>query len=522
MSYEDTPLTPEQRTLRKVVGQDGDTGVEAHAKLDRIKSDTYETLADTSTMQPLIGLGSSYVTGTVGGDTTLIHDLIQIADGNIDEIEALLRDAGFGVAAIKAAIDLVQADTTNLLSTIGAPRDADIATDIENVQTVADATESKADTIISLIGTTATGISLGADNSEIISKIDQMQNNTRTTVAMLSEMEVPAAGNEYFLVQLNNFDSVGNMESLNSLPTVTVKTFGGVDRSDKLVDDTTSPSTTMEFDSAGRYHIRYKVESTATVNEGLLFSFTLKEGTPEVERVIDRVSRVVEEVSSTFTATDRVTLGDVLDDTILLTETQLPAVDARLVATQSTVTNNYLLNQAIDAKVDAAAVELDSIKNKDINDTFDSSTDSLEAISERIDVLSTDITGINAISSVTQSFKAKTTSGNIGQGDSELVVLNTTHGVRSADSKIVLLKVIPGVATSTNFTVEVFEDAAATILFARFEKAKATKGDLSLRLNLNYYNNAGLSEIYVRITNVTDSSSPVFNVEVRGDIISLQ
>lgn len=522
MAYEDTPLVPTQRTLRMVLGQDGDTGVEAHAKLDRIKDDTQATLTDTAQMQPIVGSASSYTTGTIGGDLVLLNTLLNNANVDTDAILALLNDGGFGLQAIQNAITAARAVIDDTNTKIGTPTDTDIATDIANVQTVADSSETKIDGIITTLGTPAT-TSLGADNAEIISKIDQMQNNTRTTVAMLTEMEVPHTGTDYFLIQLNNFDDVGNMLALNSLPTVTVKTFNGVDRTNNLVDDSNNPSSTMILDSLGRYHIRYAVAYDAVVNEGLLFTFTLKEGNPEVTRTIDRLSRVVEEVSSTFTANDRITLGEVLADTDSLQSTQVPAIDTRLTNTQTTVNADYALDQVIDGKADTIIADLDVVKNKDTSATFDQSTDSLEALSERLDGLASDIAGITAVSSVTQSFLAKKISGSLAQGASELVNLGTAEGVRSPSSKIVELKVIPTTTTSTNFTVEVFEDSAATKLFARYKKAKANKGDLAIRVNLNYYNQDSTpsNNIYVKITNVADSSTSTFNVEVRGDIIEL-
>lgn len=522
MSYEDTPLLPTQRTLRRVVGQNGDTSIETvHAKLDNIKAETNLIVNDTANLPALLGDSSNYDTSTLYGDLAVLNTLLDSANVDTQAILTILQDGNFGNAAIKAAIVAAQAQITALDTKIGTPADTDVSTDIAAIKADTDLIKGYTDNVETLIGAPANG-NLADDNRELASKIDQIQNNTRTTIALLTEMEVPAAGTEYFLIQLNNFDNTGNMEDLNSLPTVAVQTFGGTDRSGNLVDDANQPSTTMLQDSEGRYHIRYAVQFNANVNEGLLFSFTLKEGAPEVTRVLDRVSRVVEEVSSTFTATDRVNLGEILTDTNDLQSAQVPAVQATVDDIQGTANDIDALTQVIDGKVDAVQADIDIIKNKDGSETYDQANDSLEAISDKVDDLTTDISGISAVAAVQKCFIATKESGDIAVGNSELVAILEANGVASEAFRINLLKVIPRDSNSTEFTVEVFEanSDASNYLLARYPKARASRGDLALRLDLNFHNRetTPAKAIYVKITNDAGTAQSKFDIEVRADL----
>jgi hypothetical protein len=270
----------------------------------------------------------------------------------------------------------------------------------------------------------------------------------------------------------------------------------------------------MILDSEGRYHIRYKVTDSHVPNEGLIFSFSITEG--GVTRVIDRVARVVEEISSTFTASDRVNLGAILTDTADMQ----PKLGSPVVDISSDIAGIKAVADAIE--VDTTAIEadtqdiqanLDVIKNKDGGATFDRTTDSLEAIGEQLAVIA-------ASASAKKLFRADKTSGSIADGGTELIVLGAVDGVKSPYNVIKEIRVVPTTQTSNNFDVEVFEDSAATLSLMRFEGANASKDDLRLALDLVFVNQDATpgDNIYIKITNNNDSSSSVFNVEVRGEV----
>ena len=503
------PLTPVELLLRRDLGTHGDSGNEVHAKLDRAAFDLGNILTDTADIQPKIGVP---VTGTLSGDIMALQADVDSIDSNVSSVLGSLGNAVYGLSALEAKIAIIDTVVDGIAATLGTPVGSSLSADIAAVKAETALIKTDTTNIISTIGTPIYG-TVVADIADIASKVGGIQNNTRTTVAILDEFEMPPTGQTYFyLIQLNNFDSVGNMEAPDSAPTVTVVSFSGVNRSGNLVDDAGNPSTTMIFDSEGRYHIRYKVTDSHPVNEGLLFTFDIIEG--GVTRKIDRVARVVEEISSTFTAADRATLGDILTDTADMQPklgTPVTTISGDIAAVKSDTANIVAKDDVIDTNVSTALVEIAEIQSKDSNLTFDRSTDSLEAIRDKLDAFSSS-------PSVQDAMRAVKTSGSIPQGGSELVVLGSTEGVTSSDCNIKEIRVVPSTQTSTSFTVEVFEDIAATLPLLQYTNANSSKGDLRLMLDLIFMNRNSIvsKNIYVKITNVTDASSSVFNVEIRG------
>lgn len=136
-----------------------------------------------------------------------------------------------------------------------------------------------------------------------------IQNNTRTTVSVTPLMERPDSGSTRYKIHLNNYDTVGNMESADSLPTVAVANEEGVDRSGNLQHPTShAAQTAMVLLSTGRYWIEYDLDNTAAM-EGLLFTFTVIEG--GVTRTFDRVAQIVDTTAVDFTAADRTKLDNI-------------------------------------------------------------------------------------------------------------------------------------------------------------------------------------------------------------------
>lgn len=507
------PLTPAELLLRRDLGSLGDTiaggMVSVHAVINSILSDTGNILTDTADIQPKIG---SPATGTLAGDIIAMQGDVTSIATDVDSVLSELGNATYGLSALEVKILTVDTVVDNIYSRIGAPVGASISADIAAVKAETALIYADTQGIIGTIGTPAYG-TVVADIADIASKVSGIQNNTRTTVAILDELELPPTGQTYYYrIQLNNFDTVGNMEAPDSAPTVAVVSFAGVSRSGNLVDDAGDPSTTMILDSEGRYHIRYKVTDAHAVNEGLLFTFDIVEG--GVTRKIDRVSRVVEEISSTFTSTDRTNLGDILTDTADMQPklgTPVTTISGDIAVIDGVVDSIEAKVDIIDTNVDTTLVELAEIQSKDTNLTYDRATDSLEALREKLDSFAASAASQAAV----RAFKA---SGSLAQGASEVVNLGTSEGVTSSDINIKEIRVVPSTQTSTDFTVEVFEDSAATLPLIQYTGAKANKGDLKLALDLVFMNrNSTVSKnVYVKITNVTDSSSSVFNVEVRG------
>ena len=506
------PLMPAEAKLRQDLGTHGDTGNELHAKVDRVLADTGNILTDTADIQPKLG---TFITGTVAGDIADLKTTVQSLDPNNDDVIALLEDADIGLSAIKTEVSTNGASILVLDGKIGTPANATVSEDIAAIALDVTDAITAIGAIDTKLGSPSAG-TVSADLAAILSAVSVISNSTRTVVPMLEEFELPPTGQTYsYYIALNNFDGDGIPNDADSLPTVSViESAGGASRSANLVDDAGIASTTMIKDSVGRYHIRYKVTDTHAANEGLLFSFTLVEG--GVTRVFDKVARTVEEISSTFTVSDRVALGNVQADTDDIQSKIGSPVTGSIAADIATVRTEL---SALDDKVDAIPAELSSIKdsvsevkNKDINGTYDAATDSLEAISEKLDTMAAAAANNNTF------VRAYKSSGSISSGSSELVAIEAVNGVTSPYINVKEIRVVPSTQTSTNFTVELFEDAAATLSLMKFEKANATKNDLRLAIDLVYINRdaSPVSKIYVKITNVSDSSSSVFNVEVRG------
>jgi len=506
------PLTAEELRLRTDLGEHGDIGNELHAKVDRLKFDTQEILTDTANMQPKLGAPA---TGTISGDIAQIKSVVDSTSSSSAAIIAHLTDSGYGLPALDGQIESLQSEVAGVVSILGTPV-VSVSNDIAQVKAVSDSILEDTQEIITVIGSPVNG-SVIADIADLASKVGQIQNNTRTTVAILSEFELPPVGQTYYyLVQLNNFDTAGNMEDPDTAPVVAVTSFNGADRSNNLVNDAFNPTTTMIKDTEGRYHIKYRVTDSHPVNEGLLFTITIVEA--GVNRLIDRVTRVVEEVSSTFTANDRLVLNDVLADTAdMQPKLGTPAnstISADIAQIKVVADSTKVDTQNIEADTQDIQANIDLIKNKNASSTYDRGTDSLEAIRDYLE--------IHLTSAKNPKFlKANKVSGAIASGASEMVILEGLNGISSPFFNMKELRVVPSTQTSSNFTVEVFEDAAGTIGLLQYEKAKANKGDLRLSLDLVYINQdaSPSNKVYVKITNVADSSSSVFNVEVRGMVL---
>jgi len=506
------PLTPSERWLLKNLGVHGDIAGSntIHSKVDAIKADTNTIVTNTSNIPSLIGTPDA----TLSDDIRVLNGMISALDTDNSDVMALLEDASIGLSAISRKVFSNSADIGEALNAIGVPSTT-LAGDISALSTKADDIYAEVTGITGLIGIPASG-NVSADLAAILSAVGDMQNNTRTAIALLGELELPPTGQEYlYTVVLNNFDTAGNMADPDSAPTVSVVSFAGADRSGNLTNDAGVATTTMIKDSDGRYHIRYKVTDAHLANEGLLFTFTVVEG--GVARSIDRVTRVVEEVSTSFTTSDRVMLGDAkagvdaIVSTIGTPASVAGTVSGDIAEVKAVVDMVSSDVSTLSGDINGVNTNLENIKNKDAGSTYDPATDSLEAISEKLDAMSSAASN----STYTRAVKA---SGGIAQGANELVVLEAVNGVGSPFVNIKEIRVVPRTNTSSNFTVELFEDAAATMGLMKFEEAVATKGDLRLLMDMVYINRDATpaAKIYVKITNVTDSSTTIFDVEIRG------
>jgi len=501
------PLTPAELKLRMDLGTDGDTGNEAHAKLDRLKADTNNILTDTADMQPrLIDVESDIA--ALQGDVTA-------GFGDVSTILSEVQNAMYGLSAIHDDLAVVDGVADSILAELGSNVNGSVALDIAAVQTAVDANQVDLNAIIAELGDNVNG-SVALDIAAVQTAVDNIQNNTRTTVALTQELEKPASNQAYYKIVLANYDSAGNMEAPDAPGvTVTVEAADGTDRSGNLYEDEGSTALTNDLmvnDSTGVYSAYYQVDATDPANEQLIFEFTVTENA--VARKIYRTARVVEEVSSTFTAADRTKLGDIYDDTDELQQDW--ANGGRLDTILDTIAADVVtVDGVVDAiKVDTTDIlqDLDDVKVKDTGSAgYDADEMSLEALAEKIDSLQNESSSLQMVRATGNTGTA------FGTGQTRTVNLTLPTGITAVNVKE--LRVVPTTQTCTNFTVEVGEDSSFNNILLKYERGRPSRGDLKLAIDLLFLNQDGPPAnniVYVRVTNVADTSTSVFNVELRG------
>ena len=504
------PLTPTDLRLKKDLGHDESGALlTAHTKLDNLKATTDATLNDTADMQPKLGLPVT----TISGDVAVIDANVDSIKVTVEDSNTRINDGTHGLAVLRAREDIIEGkidvidneleivdgNVDDIEARLGVPTSGTVATHVENIEF--------------LIGAPTYG-DVSADIANVESKINQIQNNTRTTIAMSQEMEIPLTGSSYYKLSLNNYDTAGNMEDPDSAPTVSVvntDSNGNLDANLGIWDGSTfTAGVTMAKESDGRYYIYYQV-SSADPQIQVLFNFLIIENT--TTRYIDRTAKVVDEIHNYFTVADRTTIND---SNVKVTDVQTKVGTP----THTTLSGDHdaleTLGDNIETKVDIVDANVDNVKDVLLPEmrttttgTFDRDTMSLEAISAELD-----ITHAEARLSL---FRASKTSGSIAIGASETVLLDEASGVTSPRFLVKELRVIPTTACN-KYTVELYEDASLNDLLVKIEDWNyVVDGDLRLMLDLAFFSSTSTKNVYVRVTN--DSNAAItFDVELRAVI----
>ena len=164
--------------------------------------------------------------------------------------------------------------------------------------------------------------------------------------------------------------------------------------------------------------------------------------------------------------------------------------------------------------------------------TFDTTTDSNEAIRNRVDTLiGTPVTSVSAdiaavLSAVQSQPSYATTFGAVkntpalAQSANAVVQFSTAEGVLTNNSKLAQLKVTV-TGASSNFTVQVYEKTGTPAGNLIFEVTGCENSGINLDLNSMIFRNADTTAtnvIYVNVINVTDASTSTFAVEMRGEL----
>lgn len=145
-------------------------------------------------------------------------------------------------------------------------------------------------------------------------EVTAIQNNTRVRVIIPQTLERPDSGSTLYQLDLYIYDTDGNMEAPDSLPTITAQNEAGTDRSSNLG--------TVTLVSTGVYKVTYTVASGHLI-EQIRFEWSIVEG--GVTKKHGASSQIVDTTAVDFTAADRTKL-DTLHDT-RCTETRMAELD---------------------------------------------------------------------------------------------------------------------------------------------------------------------------------------------------
>lgn len=154
-------------------------------------------------------------------------------------------------------------------------------------------------------------------------EVTAIQNNTGVARIVPPVLERPDAGGMTYTVRLYLYDSVGNMETPDSAPTLHVENQVGTGRDDHL------DSTTMVLESTGVYKAVYTLQATDAL-EQLNWKFAVSEGS--VTRQWGNSSLVVDTTAVDFTAEDRAALAALGSSLAGLNDLDAVAVQAAALA----------------------------------------------------------------------------------------------------------------------------------------------------------------------------------------------
>lgn len=171
--------------------------------------------------------------------------------------------------------------------------------------TVANAAKTAAESVDGKLTTTRAGYldNLAAGAVATAASVASIQNTTRTKFFGPAEQQIPATSSVVCRYNLMLFDSLGNMEAPDSLPTVTAANQAGTDRSGNLGAVTNV--------STGHYYVDYTV-SNAHAEEQVILTAVITEGGVALKD-ISTTKVVALSTGSGFTTADRTKLESVFN-----------------------------------------------------------------------------------------------------------------------------------------------------------------------------------------------------------------
>ncbi len=158
-------------------------------------------------------------------------------------------------------------------------------------------------------------------------EVTAIQNNTRVRVIVPPAIERPDSGSTAYKLHLYIYDTEGNMEAPDSLPTIAAENEAGTDRSGNLG--------TVTLESTGHYYVTYTVSSSHAI-EQVRFEWSVVEG--GATRLHGDVAQIVDTTAVDFTSADRTKLDTLHDSRLTAARaTNLDNLDAT-VSSRSTLT----------------------------------------------------------------------------------------------------------------------------------------------------------------------------------------
>lgn len=209
-----------------------------------------------------------------------------------------------------------------------------------------------------------------------------IQNNTRVVRVVPDVIERPDAGTTTFRVELLLYDSTGNMEVPDSIPTLTLVNQAGTDLSARL------DSTTMTLVSTGRYRSIYTA-AVADALEQLVWTFSVVEG--GATRLYGNTSVIVDTSAVDFTAADRTKLNTLAADYTTARAAGLDALPLLDAAVSTRAPASTALSSAVwtggravlvdhlDADVSSRAAAATAVSSADLTPTRAAKLDQLDA-----------------------------------------------------------------------------------------------------------------------------------------------
>lgn len=304
-----------------------------------------------------------------------------ITENNNDDLEA-------HITIVEGKIDLIQTDVTAIKSDVTS-----IKSTVEDTNTEVKSPTHGLSEIKNVVDALSTALG-------------QIQNNTRFTVTMPTQMVILATGVKAYRLWVALFDTAGNLEDPDGAITVSIENDQGANRNDYLKDSVASGTVNMTQDSTGIYYIDIEIPDTAVEEQNIYF-FNYVENTIPLTQV--RTTNLIQEVNASGLALEATsqsikTTVETMAPQIADIQTKindagfgLSAIRNAITAVQTVVDgNNTLLTDPtvglanlkaiLDLKASQASVDaLDTKIDDDVKGTgFDQAEDTLHQISGRL------------------------------------------------------------------------------------------------------------------------------------------